>query len=40
MWSLLRDLIREPDYFELVFGLPPGPAEVQSAFVVLPDGST
>lgn len=27
------------DYFELVFGLPPGPAEVQSAFVALPEGS-
>ncbi len=28
------------DYFELVFGVPPGPAEVQSGFVALPEGST
>jgi len=28
------------DYFELEFGLPPGPAEAQSAFIGLPEGKT
>ncbi len=28
------------DYFELVQGAPPGPAEVQSAFTSLPEGKT
>lgn len=28
------------DYFELVFGLPVGPAEVQSAFMAVPEGKT
>lgn len=27
-------------YFDLVFGLPVGPAEVQSAFIALPEGKT
>lgn len=39
--SELGSLFEEcADYFDLVFGLPPGPAEVQSAFVALPEGST
>jgi len=28
------------DFFQLVYGQPPGPAEVQSFFVALPDGKT
>jgi RimJ/RimL family protein N-acetyltransferase len=35
----LRDLLeRCTDYFELVFGHPPGPAERQSVFIALPEG--
>jgi RimJ/RimL family protein N-acetyltransferase len=38
--SLEELFARCNDYFELTFGLPPGPAEVQSAFVALPEGKS
>lgn len=36
--SLTRLFEQSEDYFELVQGRPPGPAEVQSAFTSLPEG--
>jgi hypothetical protein len=28
------------DYLELIMGVPPGPAEAQSLYIALPDGSS
>ena len=38
MRDLQRVLEESPDYFERVTGLPPGSAEAQSTFTVLPEG--
>jgi|SRR5579884_410424 len=37
---LQRLLERDPEFFELEFGLPPGPSEAQSAYVSLPEGKS
>lgn len=38
--ALAEHFDRCTDYFETVFGHPPGPAERQSTFIALPEGKT